>query len=374
MWCQAKQERSDTKSSELKKHWVRCVRVTKRMQDFDKGPSFWDRFLRGQPKQEKKLQRDGHSTFIPATVKAKAAGPLTWVTLLGFGLTIAIMITSIVYGDFMSLMALVSLSLLSTLCGLANKWELSLTAPPRRGGDSPEDMVVIRYPEGSFLVVKCNDEVARELFFAPEEITYTIASSHVYRLLALLGSVMLMIGVILLANARLQLQLAWAGSYLILNAAHWAAAALPARMHWDLSCYEMKEEGIEGGPQNDRFMNALWKVILITKRAEWVRFGDAAPNTPAWDAWTKDASRAAKRAPPAEPKEVLLIDPCLTWPGATGKGIVHRLPKKPPFDAVACFVNNNKIADKEEREKEAEEGLILAAEQEADTTAGAVKS
>jgi len=59
--------------------------------------------------------------------------------------------------------------------------------------------------------------------------------------ISLVGTLMLMLGVIVLANAKLPLKFCWTGAYLLLNAAHWAAAALPQRMHWDLSAFQVQE-------------------------------------------------------------------------------------------------------------------------------------
>jgi hypothetical protein len=81
------------------------------------------------------------------------------------------------------------------------------------------------------LIVRYNEDVARELYFAPEEIEYTIKSLRIYRLLSLVGTLMLMLGVIALANAKLQLQFVWAGAYISINIAYWVVAAVPQKMH-----------------------------------------------------------------------------------------------------------------------------------------------
>lgn len=190
------------------------------------------------------------------------------------------------------MIATLLLALLSTVVGVSNKWNLKL--PKRPQGHAPPGDVVIRYPNGSYLIVRCDEDVARELYFAPEEIEYTIKNPLTYQMLSLAGTLMLMLGVIALANAKIQLQFIWAGSYIIINVAHWVAAALPQKMHWDLSCYEVREEGVQGGPSNGNFTEALWKAILLTKSTQWVKSGDAAPKTPVWDDWLVDAEYQAK--------------------------------------------------------------------------------
>lgn len=280
---------------EMPQFTVRCVRVTKR--DQPKAPTWIDRNFRGAPaKAPKAKEPEGNLVKTEGTmVKAKATGPLTWVTLLGCFLSAVLFVSSLVFGDGMSMLATILLSLLSTLIGFANKWSLRLAQRVKSSIPPPGD-VVIRYPNGSYLVVRCDEDVARELYFAPEEIEYAIKSPAIYRIISLVGTLMLMLGVIALANARLELQFAWAGAYIIINAAHWTAAALPPGAHWDLSCYSVKEEGIEGGPKNKNFTEALWKAIVVTKSIRWVKNGKAAPQTDVWDAWLEEAKTHAKLA------------------------------------------------------------------------------
>lgn len=104
---------------------------------------------------------------------------------------------------------------------------------------------------------------------------------------------MLMLGVIILANATLPLKFCWTGAYLILNAAHWAAAALPQRMHWDLSCFKVEEQGVASGPSNKTYMDALGMAVMVTKCVEWLRLGRAVPFTRKWDDWLAEAERVA---------------------------------------------------------------------------------
>jgi hypothetical protein len=79
----------------------------------------------------------------------------------------------------------------------------------------------------SYLVLKCNESLAHQLLFAPDAIAYKLQHSGHFIPVSLLGTLILMISVIALANAKIQLQIAWAASYVILNIGHWMAAALP---------------------------------------------------------------------------------------------------------------------------------------------------
>lgn len=201
----------------------------------------------------------------------------------------------------MSIVALVLLSLLSSLIGLSNKWELKLPQRHEKKGRVPRGDVVIRYPKGSFLIVRCAEDVARELYFAPEGISYFISHAPIYRILSLVGTVMLMGGVICLANAQIQVQIAWAGSYMLLGAAYWIVAALPSKMHWDTSCYQVIQECLsdsadkKGYPsENTTYTKALWKAICVTKDTDWVLRSSACPETKAWEYWLQEAKACSK--------------------------------------------------------------------------------
>lgn len=269
----------------------------------------------------------------PPPVKSKTYGPLALVTIFGCILSIALFIVSFVQGDGMSLIADIMLSFLSTFIGIGNKWELKLVQR-HPGNEAPDGDVVIRYPNGSYLIVKCDEDVARELYFAPEEIDYNVKNPAYYRLISLVGTLMLMLAVIFLANASLTLQFCWSGAYIMINAAHWIAAAVPQRLHWDLSCYDIQEQSIDGGPTNPNFTIALWKAIVFTQSTDWVHNGKAAPRTKVWDAWLEKAQERIEEEIASKDKTSRLgnlISPM--WPDSTPReGLVFNLPE---WDAKA---------------------------------------
>ncbi|KAL6151595.1 hypothetical protein ACJBU6_09544 [Exserohilum turcicum] len=265
-------------------------------------------------------------------LKAKTFGPLTFVALIGFTLTILLFALSIWQRDGMSLVATLLLSFLSSLIGISNKWELRLPERKHKHGKVPRGDVVIRYPKGSFLIVRCEEDVARELYFAPESINYLIEHAPVYRLISLIGTIMLMGGVICLANAQIQLQIAWAGAYMLLGAAYWIVAALPSKMHWDTSCYEVvleslsdSNERIKGYPsRNETFTQALWRAICVSKETDWVKRSSACPDTVAWRDWLREAKACSQ--------DVRLID----QPGKFEKEI--KIWEVPDWDPQASLI------------------------------------
>jgi hypothetical protein len=235
-------------------------------------------------------------------MKSKTVGPLTAVLFLGFSLSAGLLALSIQQRDGMSIVATCLLSLLSSLIGYGNKWTLQLPRRKHKTGTVPRGDVVIRYPKGSFLVVRCDEDVARELYFAPAEIEYLLKHAPAYRILSLIGTMMLMGGVICLANAQIQVQIAWAGAYMLLGAAYWTVAALPGKLHWDTSCYRVTQEclsdsdmSLKGYPSvNETFTQALWKAIVVTKTTSWVGKSDACPQTQAWQDWLNAARACSK--------------------------------------------------------------------------------
>lgn len=118
-----------------------------------------------------------------------------------------------------------------------------------------------------------------------------------YRLIALLGTLMLMFGVIMLASSTQTLQLCFAASYMVLNAAYWTVAALPPQWHWDLSAFRVEQEEYVDGELNETFTPALWKAIAITQSISWVKVAKIAPTTEAWESWLREAEEVALQHP-----------------------------------------------------------------------------
>ncbi|KAF2260165.1 hypothetical protein CC78DRAFT_502056 [Lojkania enalia] len=251
-------------------------------------------------------------------LKAKTVAPLTLVLFIGFLLSALLLGLSIWLNDGMSIVATILLSLLSSLIGWGNKWTLKLPERKVKDGKVPRGDVIIRYPKGSFLVVRCDEDVARELYFAPEAIKYLMRHGPAYRILSLVGTMMLMGGVICLANAQIELQIAWAGSYMLLGSAYWIVAALPAKLHWDTSCYRVSNEclsdsdmTIKGFPsKGTTFTQALWRAIVVAKNTDWVIKSNACPDTQTWRAWLDEARKRAQTVKIAEKQNE---EGVLTW-------------------------------------------------------------
>lgn len=241
----------------------------------------------------------------------KRYGPLAMLALVGFAMSVALCVLSLHYGDGMALVATLSLSLLSTTTGIANKWRPTPN-DPKPDPNSPPGDVVIKYPQGAFIVVKCSERTARYLYFNPsEQCIYSVRSTAVYRGLSLISTLLLMAGVISLANSKIILQTAFAGSYMFINIFYWIGAALPPSHHWDLSRLKLTHVELRGGipprsatekvkHQPQTYTEALWKTIAVTGTRSWLITTGWAPQTEAWSEWLREAEDAAQAEPMQE--------------------------------------------------------------------------
>ncbi|KAE8364028.1 hypothetical protein BDV27DRAFT_129137 [Aspergillus caelatus] len=229
-----------------------------------------------------------------ALITARAFSLLSLLAAIGCAMSIALLGLSIHFNDGWALIATILLSCLSSLLGLMCKWSLKLGKRVTGSEHIPSGSVIICYPNGAFIIVECEEAVARPLFFAPERCNYLISGTW-YRSLALLGTMMLMFGVIALGNSGARMQVAFGASYLLLNAAYWMVAALPERLHWDYSALNIEEvtPAFPAPGEKKSFGLALWNAIKLTQSTRWVKTGRIAPDTDAWDHWLDQAQLAA---------------------------------------------------------------------------------
>lgn len=172
----------------------------------------------------------------------KAFGPLAFLSVLGFCMSIGLLTTAIHYQDGPALLSVACLSATSSVVGFASWWRLDcreLVKPTvhqeHRKTDIPDSDVVIYYPrEGAFRVVHCTDESISRLYFRTESCDYVVGDNW-YRGLALVSSIFLMAGLLSMGNAGLPMQLSFAACYVVLNALYWSLSAInptSRRGHW----------------------------------------------------------------------------------------------------------------------------------------------
>ncbi|KEF58334.1 uncharacterized protein A1O9_06260 [Exophiala aquamarina CBS 119918] len=267
----------------------------------------------------------------------KQYGPLFFVSWLGFAMATGLIALSVYYKDGFSLLATIMLSMVSSFAGLGTHWDLVFQEPTldaKRDKTLPRSDVLIYYPNGAIRVIRAESEKVARLYFQTEHAEYIIDDTP-YRTLALLSTIMLMGGVVSLANSQNILQVAFVATYFTLNAVYWAVSALnPFTFHWqhaykvdvlpikrptELSTEQdrlggtaelkMKVKKLWHRFQNawvlskrqDRaktmvptearnFTAALWTAIALTGTTQWLNEATAiAPMNDVWRAWLAEA-------------------------------------------------------------------------------------
>ncbi|KAK5088184.1 hypothetical protein LTS08_004757 [Lithohypha guttulata] len=175
----------------------------------------------------------------------KRFGHLAGLSILGFCMSLTILVLALWQNDGAALVADVLLSLCSSFVGLASWCKLDVTEEKPhedRKGIVPLGDVVIFYPTtGAFRVIRCTDEVSR-FYFRIEKCTHYF-DDNIYRAIALFSSAMLMAGLISLSNAQLISQAAFAAPYILLNALYWASSAINPSTHVWQHDFDVKEMG-----------------------------------------------------------------------------------------------------------------------------------
>ncbi len=235
----------------------------------------------------------------PALVPVKSMSPLTLIDMSSCLVTFFILGIAIWNRDGIAVLALVTLSLVSSICGAASFWSPSLM---RRASQSkaPRGDVMVRSREGGFIYVKCSEEVARELYFGTEKCVYQVADEKWYRLMVGLATFFLMSGVVLLGNCKFYQQLAISLAYVILNGVYWINSLTPKQKIWDMSRYNCQERtnGDFAWCQNAHeltdeeapsYTRTLWYAIRASRSIKWCRLSNATPDTPSWNKWLEQA-------------------------------------------------------------------------------------
>lgn len=239
--------------------------------------------------------RNGDSTY---QVKEICSKTFSFLNILAVGstlLTLGLMIWSITHQDGPACLAILVISVTSSMVGLASLWQPLLTERVHDTDVPPGDMV-IRTRNGAFVVVHCAEEVARELYVGAEDCNYQLGTRPAQVLVGS-GTILLMIGVILVGNCTFEMQLALGASYIVLNGLYWMAALLPPRYNWDLRTRYQWEDGPIIDCQS--YTLTLYRTILAASRTKgvvgviktsWVRTSNAAPDTPVWNKWLEEVA------------------------------------------------------------------------------------
>lgn len=154
--------------------------------------------------------------------------PLHIVSVLSCAMTVGLFVAARYWEDGTAMLAIVFISMASTVTCWASLWRpLLMNRPNNR---VPKGDLVIRTRAGAFLVIKCREEVVRELYSGTEECQYVVGKY--YRVIMGLGMVLLMVAVVLLGNCGWNSQALIGASYIFLNAAYWGLGLLPQHYFW----------------------------------------------------------------------------------------------------------------------------------------------
>ncbi|KAI0888360.1 uncharacterized protein GGS22DRAFT_155674 [Annulohypoxylon maeteangense] len=303
-----------------------------------------------QPTMKEKLQDFAANPTLVNTsarpaVPATLYSPLHILSIFSCLITLGIIGLAARYQDGTAIIAVSLVSFASSIVGWASWWRPILMNRSHTN-KVPEGDVIIRTREGAFLLIKCTEEVARELYSGTEECQYHV-SGQAYRVLMGLGTCLLMISVILLGNCKWYTQIFIGCSYIVLNGVYWAMGLLDKRYFWDLSRYDIKEitppeskdahtttfadprEGVKS------YTRTLWFAVRETQRTAWVHRSGAAPDTPQWRKWLAEAEQAAKNGTKNWPAVGRKDDIMKMMDGElTGSPIVKEPPQSRDYDAA----------------------------------------
>lgn len=237
-------------------------------------------------------------------VPSRPYSPLNLLAIASFLWTLGLIAWAAAIHDGTAITAVGTISLASSIVGFASWWQPVLMNRTFKAKVPPGD-VVIRTREGAFLLVRCDEDVARELYTGTEGCQYYVEKILPYRILVGLGTFLLMVSVVLLGNCGFTMQASIGLSYIVLNGIYWGMSLIKKTLLWDLSLYDCEdvtlddakgadanqnENSMEGKPSYTR---TLWYAIRETKKIGWVKRGGAAPNTDEWDVWLKLAEENA---------------------------------------------------------------------------------
>lgn len=229
-----------------------------------------------------------------ALIRPRLLSPINILTMFSFLLTLGAFIWAIRIQDGPAVVALIAMPSASTLVGIASHWKPRLATRPSKAL-VPDGDIVIRTRDGAFIIVKCSEEIAREIYMGPEECNFLVGDQWFRRLVGF-SMLLVIVSVLLLGNCNWTMQTVVAVIYIVLNGLYWVASLLPRNWLWDLSRYKCEDvtpghlkdahrTGRDG--QAPSYTRSLWYAIQVTEEVDWVTISGAAPKTSSWEEWLR---------------------------------------------------------------------------------------
>ncbi|KAK7755020.1 hypothetical protein SLS62_002834 [Diatrype stigma] len=262
-----------------------------------------------RPTMKEKVQdilvnpRPATNTQRPA-IPPSLYSPVHVLSVFSMLVTIGIIIAAAIWSDGTAIIAVSLISMASSIVGLASWWRPLLMSRAHKN-KVPDGDVLIRTREGGFLLIKCSEEVARELYAGTDECKYRVGP-QAYQALMGISTLTIMVSVILLGNCKWKSQVFIGAAYITLNGLYWGMSLIPKKYFWDLSRYVVKDitpedaknahitiDATDEGTMS--FTRTLWYAVRETRLTSWVEKNGAAPNTPQWRMWLDEAEEAAKK-------------------------------------------------------------------------------
>ncbi|PYH81277.1 hypothetical protein BO82DRAFT_415952 [Aspergillus uvarum CBS 121591] len=200
---------------------------------------------------------------------------------ISVSILVGLFITAGGLGDRVTLVALTIMGLFSSAASVAAWWAPSLVQ--RKASCTVPDADQLIITRGAAMVlVKCNEEVCRELYVGRDQCAFTFGDSW-HRILLGVSTLLVMVSVVF------QLQLVdAAGDRRGLLRAEYPILAVGAAG---------QAEGHHANPTMDKnYTQTLWLAIWHTQTTGWVKWANAMPATEKWAMWPNLARQNLQNA------------------------------------------------------------------------------
>lgn len=217
---------------------------------------------------------------------------LNVATVLSILMTVGLFVAAGVLRDGVALLALATMACSTSAASFSAWWSPELSERTAKCEVPRADIAIITRG-GAFIIVHCEEQIARELYMGADVSRYTL-NGRPHQIVLATSTLLLMASVVFFSNCSGKMQIAIGAAYFILNILYWLLALLvEPRKTWNLEHrYHVEEQELkyEG---NKNFTNALWLAIRHTGQTRWAKRADIVPVTDSWEKWLEEARQNA---------------------------------------------------------------------------------